>query len=156
VYWNVLTKERKGEFLGETVQVIPHITTEIKSFLYAGAKKTNADVLITEIGGTVGDIVSLPFLEAIRQLSLEVGRENCLFVHVTLVPFLAGSNEYKSKPTQHSVKELQSLGLAPNIIITRSEGPLDEGLKQKISLFCNVKPDCVIENFTLSCLYEAP
>ena len=156
VYFNVLNRERAGEYLGETVQVIPHITDEIKSFIYAGAKAGNADVLITEIGGTTGDIESQPFLEAIRQIALEVGRANCLFLHVTLVPFLKGSEEHKSKPTQHSVKELRALGIAPDIIITRADEPLEESIKGKISLFCNVPRDCVIENLTLSCLYEAP
>ncbi len=156
VYWNVLNKERSGAYLGETVQVIPHITNEIKSFVYSVAKKTDADVVITEIGGTTGDIESLPFLEAIRQISLEVGRENCLFLHVTLVPFITGSNEHKSKPTQHSVKELQSLGIFPNIIICRVDRPLEQEICRKIALFCNVKPDCVIENRTLPVLYEAP
>lgn len=156
VYWNVLNRERLGGYLGETVQVIPHITDEIKSFIYEGAKKSNADVLITEIGGTTGDIESQPFLEAIRQISLEQSRENCLFIHVTLVPYLKGSNEHKSKPTQHSVKELRSMGISPDIIIARCDEPLDESIKAKISLFCNVERDCVIENLTLSCLYEAP
>lgn len=156
VYWNVLNKERAGEYLGETVQIIPHITNEIKTFIYANAKTAGADVLITEIGGTIGDIESQAFLEAIRQVSLEVGRENCLFIHVTLVPYLSGSNEHKSKPTQHSVKELQSLGIMPNIIVARADEPLEEGLKRKIALFCNVKPDCVIENLTLPTLYAAP
>ena len=156
VYWNVLNRERKGEYLGETVQVIPHITEEIKRFIYMGAKSTEADVLITEIGGTTGDIESQPFLEAIRQVSLEVGRENCLFIHVTLVPYLSGSNEHKSKPTQHSVKELRSLGIFPDIIVARVDHPLEDSIKKKISLFCNVKPDCVIENDTVEALYEAP
>lgn len=156
VYWNVLTKERRGEYLGETVQVIPHITGEIKSFIYEVGKTTDADVVITEIGGTTGDIESTPFLEAIRQVGLEVGRENCLFIHVTLVPYVKSSGEHKSKPTQHSVKELQSVGIQPNIIVTRCDEPLDEAIKQKISLFCNVKADCVIENQTLGCLYQAP
>lgn len=156
VYWNVLNRERSGGYLGETVQVIPHITDEIKNFIYEGAKKSNADVLITEIGGTTGDIESQPFLEAIRQISLEQSSENCLFVHVTLVPYLKGSNEHKSKPTQHSVKELRAIGISPDIIIARADEPLDESIKAKISLFCNVEPDCVIENLTLSCLYEAP
>ncbi len=156
VYWNVLNRERKGEYLGETVQVIPHITEEIKHFIYTGAKETDADVLITEIGGTTGDIESQPFLEAIRQISLEIGRENCLFIHVTLVPYLSGSDELKSKPTQHSVKELQALGITPNIIVTRADKPLEKSIIDKIALFCNVKKDCVIENETLSCLYEAP
>lgn len=156
VYWNVLNRERRGDYLGETIQVIPHITNEIKDFIYNASKTKNADVLITEIGGTIGDIESQPFLEAIRQVSLEVGRENSLFIHVTLVPYLKGSNEHKSKPTQHSVKELRSLGINPNIIVTRSDEAVEESIKQKISLFCNVKQDCVIENITIQNLYEAP
>ncbi|HOP71624.1 CTP synthase [Thermoclostridium caenicola] len=156
VYWNVLNRERSGGYLGKTVQVIPHITGEIKDFIYRGAETSGADVLITEIGGTTGDIESQPFLEAIRQISLEKGRGNCLFIHVTLVPYLKGSNEHKSKPTQHSVKELQSMGISPDIIIARADEPFDESIKDKISLFCNVKRDCVIENLTLPCLYEAP
>ena len=156
VYWNVLNKERRGEYLGSTVQVIPHITNEIKEFVYAVGKKSDADVVITEIGGTIGDIESQPFLEAARQVSLEVGRENSLFIHVTLVPFLSGSDEHKSKPTQHSVKELQGMGINPNIIILRCDEPLEESIFNKISLFCNVKKDCVIENITLPVLYEAP
>ena len=156
VYWNVLNKERKGEYLGSTVQVIPHVTNEIKEFVYNVGRNTNADVVITEIGGTIGDIESQPFIEAVRQISLEVGRENSLFIHVTLVPFLRGSDEHKSKPTQHSVKELQGLGINPNIIVLRCDEPLEESIFQKIALFCNVKPDCVIENLTLPNLYEAP
>jgi CTP synthase len=156
VYWNVLNKERKGEYLGSTVQVIPHVTNEIKDFIYNVGRNTNADVVITEIGGTIGDIESQPFIEAVRQISLEVGRENSLFIHVTLVPFLRGSDEHKSKPTQHSVKELQGLGINPNIIVLRCDEPLEESIFQKIALFCNVKPDCVIENITLPNLYEAP
>ena len=156
VYWNVLNKERRGAYLGSTVQVIPHVTNEIKDFIYAVAKKTSADVVITEIGGTIGDIESQPFLEAARQVSLEVGNKNCLFIHVTLVPFLRGSDEHKSKPTQHSVKELQGMGIKPDIIILRCDEPLEESIFKKISMFCNVKPDCVIENITLPVLYEAP
>ena len=156
VYWNVLNRERKGEYLGETVQVIPHITEEIKHFIFMGAESSDADVLITEIGGTIGDIESQPFLEAIRQVGLEVGRENCLYIHVTLVPFLAGSNEHKSKPTQHSVKELRSIGINPDIIVARANEPLEQSIKDKIALFCNVKKDCVIENTTMASLYEAP
>lgn len=156
VYWNVLNKERRGEYLGSTVQVIPHITNEIKEFVYSVGKKTNADVVITEIGGTIGDIESQPFLEAVRQISLEVGRENSLFIHVTLVPYLSGSEEHKSKPTQHSVKELQGMGINPNIIVLRCDRPLEESIFHKIALFCNVKSDCVIENITLPSLYEAP
>ncbi|MBR5942922.1 MAG: CTP synthase, partial [Clostridia bacterium] len=230
VYWSVLNKERRGEYLGSTVQVIPHITDEIKEFIYRLGEKTSADVVITEIGGTIGDIESQPFIEAIRQISLEVGRENSLFIHVTLVPFLRGSDEHKSKPTQHSikefvynvgkhsdadvviteiggtigdiesqpfieavrqislevgrenslfihvtlvpylhgseehktkptqhsVKELQGMGVNPNIIVLRCDEPLEEEIFKKISLFCNVKTDCVIENITLPNLYEAP
>lgn len=156
VYWNVLNKERRGEYLGSTVQVIPHITNEIKDFVYSVGKKTNADVVITEIGGTIGDIESQPFIEAVRQISLEVGRENSMFIHVTLVPFLKGSNEHKSKPTQHSVKELQGMGVNPNMIVLRADEEMDESIFRKISMFCNVKQDCVIENRTLSNLYEAP
>ncbi len=156
VYWNVLNKERRGEYLGSTVQVIPHITNEIKEFVYRAGKETDADVVITEIGGTIGDIESQPFLEAARQISLECGRGNSLFIHVTLVPFLRGSNEHKSKPPQHSVKELQGMGINPDIIVLRCNEPLEESIFEKISMFCNVKPDCVIENRTLDSLYEAP
>lgn len=156
VYWNVLNKERRGEYLGSTVQVIPHVTNEIKEFVYSVGRKTDADVVITEIGGTIGDIESQPFLEAVRQISLEVGRENSLFIHVTLVPFLRGSDEHKSKPTQHSVKELQGMGVKPDIIILRCDEPLEPSIFQKIAMFCNVKSDCVIENITLPVLYEAP
>ena len=156
VYWNVLNKERRGEYLGSTVQVIPHITNEIKEFVYGVGKKTQADVVITEIGGTIGDIESQPFIEAARQISLEAGRGNSLFIHVTLVPFLHGSDEHKSKPTQHSVKELQGMGIHPDLIVLRCDEPLEEAIFKKISLFCNVKPDCVIENITLPNLYEAP
>ncbi len=156
VYWNVLNKERRGEYLGQTVQVIPHITNEIKDFIYSVGKKTDADVVITEIGGTTGDIESQPFLEAIRQVGLEVGRENALYIHVTLVPFLSGSDEHKTKPTQHSVKELQGMGISPNVIVLRCDEPLEENIFKKIAMFCNVKPDCVIENRTLPVLYEAP
>ncbi len=156
VYWNVLNKERRGEYLGSTVQVIPHITNEIKDFVYSVGERTNADVIITEIGGTIGDIESQPFLEAVRQISLEAGRGNSLFIHVTLVPFLRGSDEHKTKPTQHSVKELQGMGINPNIIVLRCDEPLEEEVFRKIALFCNVREDCVIENITLPCLYEAP
>ena len=156
VYWNILTNERAGAYLGETVQVIPHVTNEIKRFIYSVADATHADVVITEIGGTIGDIESQPFLEAIRQVGHEVGPSNCLYIHVTLVPYLSGSDEHKSKPTQHSVKELQSSGITPNMIVIRVDRPVDENLKRKIALFCNVKPDCVIENLTVETLYEAP
>ena len=156
IYWNVLNKERNGEYLGETVQVIPHITNEIKSFIYNVGEKTNADVVITEVGGTIGDIESQPFLEAIRQIAIEQGTENCLFIHVTLVPYIKSSGEHKTKPTQHSVKELQSLGITPDIIVIRCDEPVDKSILQKISMFCNVKPDCVIENLTIPILYEVP
>ena len=157
VYWNVLNKERRGEYLGETVQVIPHITSEIKSFIYNVGQHAGADVVISEIGGTAGDIESQPFLEAIRQVGQEVGPENALYIHVTLVPYLKSSGEHKSKPTQHSVKELQSMGIKPDIIVLRTDEPItDESIFQKIALFCNVRPDCVIENLTIPVLYEAP
>lgn len=157
VYTNVLNKERKGDYLGNTVQVIPHVTDEIKHYIYSVADKTKADVVITEIGGTTGDIESQPFLEAIRQVGREVGQENVLYIHVTLVPYLKASGEHKSKPTQHSVKELQGLGISPDIIVLRSDEPIqDESIFRKIACFCNVKSDCVIENQTLDTLYEAP
>ena len=138
VYWNVLSKERRGEYLGQTVQVIPHVTNEIKEFIYRVGQQSGADVVITEIGGTTGDIESQPYLEAARQVGLEVGRENALYIHVTLVPFLHGSDEHKTKPTQHSVKELQGMGISPNIIVLRCDEPLEEEIFRKISLFCNV------------------
>ena len=157
VYSNVIQRERQGGYLGSTVQTIPHITDEIKHFIYAVGKRTDADVVITEIGGTIGDIESQPFIEAIREVGLEVGRENALYVHVTLVPYLRASGEHKSKPTQHSVKELQGMGISPNIIVLRVDEPItDESIFTKIAHFCNVKPDCVIENLTLPNLYEAP
>ncbi len=157
VYWNVLNKERRGEYLGQTVQVIPHITEEIISFIYNVGNHSNADVVITEIGGTVGDIESQPFLEAIRQVAQEAGPGNSLFIHVTLVPYLKGSGEHKSKPTQHSVKQLQSMGIKPDIIVLRTDEPItDQSIFKKIALFCNVQPDCVIENLTIPVLYEAP
>ena len=156
VYWDVLNRERKGEYLGETVQIIPHITGAIKDYIYTVGKKTDADVVMTEIGGTIGDIESQPFLEAVRQVGREVGRENCLYVHVTLVPYIASSGEQKTKPTQHSVKELRQMGISPDIIVTRQEMPLDESSRHKIALFCDVKPDCIIENLTVPCIYQAP
>ena len=157
VYANVLAKERRGEYLGKTVQVIPHITDEIKRFIYSVGTKTDADVVITEIGGTIGDIESQPFLEAIRQVGHEVGKENRLYIHVTLVPYLKASGEHKSKPTQHSVKELQGLGVSPDIIILRTDEPItDQAIFDKVAHFCNVRRDCVIENLTLPVLYEAP
>lgn len=156
VYSNVLDKERRGDYLGETVQVIPHVTNEIKDFIYAVGKHSDADVVITEIGGTVGDIESQPFLEAIRQVSVEVGFENSLFIHVCLVPYIKGSEEHKSKPAQHSAKELRSLGINPNILVLRCDEPLEESIFKKIAMFCNVKLDCVIENITIPVLYQAP
>ena len=157
VYANVIHRERQGGYLGSTVQTIPHITDEIKHFIYRVGEQTDADVVITEIGGTIGDIESQPFIEAIRQVGLEVGRENALYIHVTLVPYLKASGEHKSKPTQHSVKELQGMGILPNIIVLRTDEKItDETIFSKIAHFCNVKPDCVIENDTLSILYEAP
>ena len=157
VYANVIAKERRGEYLGTTVQTIPHVTDEIKGFIYNVGRKTGADVVITEIGGTIGDIESQPFIEAIRQVGHEVGRENALYIHVTLVPYLKASGEHKSKPTQHSVKELQGLGISPDVIVLRCDEPItDQSIFRKISNFCNVKPDCVIENLTLPVLYEAP
>ena len=156
VYWNVLHKERNGEYLGQTVQVIPHVTNEIKTFIYNVGKTSNADVVITEIGGTIGDIESQPFIEAIRQVAREVGRDNCCFIHVTLVPYISGSEEFKSKPTQHSVKELQGMGINPDIIITRVDAPMPADVRAKIAMFCNVEPECCIENMTMPVLYECP
>ena len=156
VYWNVLNKERNGEYLGQTVQIIPHITNEIKTFIYSVGKTTGADVVITEIGGTIGDIESQPFIEAIRQVSREVGRENCCFIHVTLVPYISGSEEFKSKPTQHSVKELQGMGINPDIIIPRVDAPMPKEVRDKIAMFCNIAPECCIENMTMPVLYQCP
>ncbi len=159
IYLNVIKKERNGEFLGQTVQVIPHITNEIKEKIYVmEAKKdiNKIDVVITEIGGTVGDIESTPFLEAIRQVPLDVGAENVLYIHVTLLPYLATTGEIKTKPTQHSVKELLNMGIQPNILVCRSEHALSEENKRKIALFCNVKPEEVIVNKNVNTLYEVP
>lgn len=156
VYWNVLNKERRGEYLGETVQVIPHITNEIKDFIYSVGSKTNADVVITEVGGTTGDIESQPFLEAIRQVGLEVGRENALYIHVTLVPYLHGSEEHKTKPTQHSVKELRSFGIQPDIIVLRSDHHIDDAIRGKIASFCDVDTDCVFTNEDCASIYDVP
>ena len=155
VYWNVLNAERAGIYNGETVQVIPHITGEIKKFIYSVGKKIGADVVITEIGGTTGDIESQPFIEAIRQVAGEAGRENCLFVHVTLAPVVA-DGEMKTKPTQHSVKELRGLGVSPDIIVLRTDAAVSEETRNKVALFCNVEPDCVIEDSNVDILYEAP
>lgn len=156
IYWSVISKERKGDYLGGTVQVIPHITNEIKSRIYRVAKESSPDVVITEIGGTVGDIESLPFLEAIRQIKYEVGRENVAFIHVTLVPYLSKAGELKTKPTQHSVKELRSIGIQPDIIVCRTEKPLSDEMKEKIGLFCNLEGDSVVQNLDAKTLYEVP
>ncbi|NFM80037.1 CTP synthase [Clostridium botulinum] len=156
IYWSVISKERKGDYLGATVQVIPHITTEIKSRVYRVAKEKEVDVVITEIGGTIGDIESLPFLESIRQIKYEVGRENVCFIHVTLLPFLGKAGELKTKPTQHSVKELRGIGIQPDIIVCRSEKQIPEELKGKIGLFCNVDKEDVIQNLDAENLYEVP
>ena len=155
VYWKVITDERKGVYGGQTIQVIPHVTNEIKKYIQKNAE-SGADVSIVEIGGTVGDIESQPFLEAIRQFAVEAGRENCLFIHVTLVPYLSASNELKSKPTQHSVKEMLSLGLHPDIIVCRTEHPLTNDIKRKIALFCNVDAECIIENRDCDLPYGMP
>ncbi|WP_035294041.1 CTP synthase [Clostridium sp. KNHs214] len=156
IYWSVISKERRGDYLGGTVQVIPHITNEIKNRVYRVAKERDVDVVITEIGGTVGDIESLPFLEAIRQIKYEVGRENVCFIHVTLVPYLGKAGELKTKPTQHSVKELRSIGIQPDIIVCRSEKPLSSEMKDKIGLFCNIDGESVIQNLDADNLYEVP
>jgi len=157
VYSNVIAKERRGEYLGSTVQAIPHITDEIKRFICKVGQKTGADVVITEVGGTIGDIEGQPFIEAIRQVGREAGPGNALYIHVCLVPYLKASGEHKSKPTQHSVKELQGMGISPDIIVLRCDEPItDHSIFAKIANFCNVKPDCVIENLTLPVLYEAP
>ena len=155
IYQEVQEKERRGDYLGKTVQVIPHITNAIKDKVYSLAK-TGADVVITEIGGTVGDIESLPFLEAIRQVGIENNPEDVIYIHVTLLPYISGSNELKSKPTQHSVKELQSIGIKPDILVCRTEMPITENIREKIALFCNVRPENVIANMTAKNLYEVP
>lgn len=154
IYWSVLQKERRGEYLGATVQMIPHITNEIKGRVYAAGE--DADVVITEIGGTVGDMESTPFLEAIRQVGRELGREKCLYIHVTLIPYLSKGKEMKTKPTQHSVKELLSIGIQPDIIVCRTERPISVEMKEKLALFCNVDEDCIIENLDADSLYEVP
>jgi CTP synthase len=154
IYLNVITKERRGEYLGSTVQVIPHITDEIKGAIRRLAPEH--DVVITEIGGTVGDIESLPFLEAIRQFRQEIGRDNCLFVHVTLVPMISATNELKTKPTQHSVRELMEIGIQPDMLICRTEHPLAESIKRKIALFCNVDFGCVVEARNVPTTYQVP
>ena len=156
VYWSVLQKERRGDYGGGTVQVIPHITNEIKSRFYRNFTDDDTRIAIIEVGGTVGDIESQPFLESIRQFQHEVGHENAILIHVTLIPYLSASQELKTKPTQASVKDLQSMGIQPDIIVCRSEHPLDHGIKDKIALFCNVPSDHVLQNLDVEYLYEAP
>lgn len=156
VYWSVLNKERNGDYLGSTVQVIPHITNEIKQRVYDVAKADGADVVITEIGGTVGDIESQPFLEAIRQVKKEVGPNDTLYIHVTLLPYISAAGELKTKPTQHSVKELRSIGIHPDILVCRTEKSIPQEMKEKIAMFCDVAPEAVIENRTASTIYEVP
>ncbi|NLM51689.1 MAG: CTP synthase [Firmicutes bacterium] len=156
IYWSVINKERKGDFLGGTVQVIPHITNEIKARIKRAAGQEEVDVIIAEIGGTVGDIESLPFLEAIRQMKNDVGRENVIYIHVTLIPYLAKTGELKTKPTQHSVKELRSIGIQPDIIVCRTEKSLSQEIKDKIALFCDISPEAVIENIDVESIYEIP
>ena len=156
VFWNILTRERRGEYLGKTVQIIPHVTDEIKAAIYSLGEMTGADVVITEIGGTIGDIESQPFLEAARQLRTEVGAVNSMFIHVVLVPYLACSGEFKTKPSQHSVHELQGMGIMPDCIIARSDKTLDDDILSKISLFCNVERRAVIGNENISPIYALP
>ena len=156
VYSSVLKKERRGEYNGATVQVIPHITNEIKEPILRAGKETNADVVITEIGGSVGDIESLPYLEAIRQMKTDLGKNDVMYIHCTLIPYLQAAGEMKTKPTQHSVKELRRLGIQPNIIVVRSEHPVPQEMKEKIALFCNIKAEEVIEALDAETLYEVP
>ncbi|MDF2926026.1 MAG: synthase [Paenibacillaceae bacterium] len=156
IYSSVITKERRGEYLGGTVQVIPHITNEIKDRVFRAGREAQSDVVITEIGGTVGDIESLPFLEAIRQIKSDIGRDNVMYIHVTLIPYLKAAGEVKTKPTQHSVKELRSIGIQPNVIVCRTEHPLAEDLKRKIGLFCDIDANAVIECLDADTLYDVP
>ncbi|AVX19511.1 MULTISPECIES: CTP synthase [Carboxydocella] len=156
IYWSVISKERKGDYLGGTVQVIPHITNEIKDRIYRVARESNPDVVITEIGGTVGDIESLPFLEAIRQIKGDIGKENVLYIHVTLVPYIKAAGELKTKPTQHSVKELRSIGIKPDVIVCRTERPLSREMEEKLALFCDIDPEAVIQAVDASSIYEVP
>lgn len=156
IYQSIINKERHGDYLGRTVQVIPHVTNEIKAHVYEVGKLENADFVITEIGGTVGDIESLPFLEAIRQVKKDVGKENVLYIHVTLVPYIAGAGELKTKPTQHSVKELRSIGIQPDVIVCRTEHPISRSMREKMAMFCDVEPEAVIENITAKSIYDVP
>ena len=156
IYQSVINKERRGDYLGGTVQVIPHITNEIKERVFRVGKQDNADFVITEIGGTVGDIESLPFLEAIRQVKKDVGKNDVLYIHVTLVPYISAAGELKTKPTQHSVKELRSIGISPDILVCRSEKPISKEMREKMAMFCDVDPDAVIQNLTARSIYEVP
>ena len=156
IYWSVINKERKGDYLGSTVQVIPHITNEIKERIYYVGREDNADVVITEIGGTVGDIESLPFLEAIRQVRKEVGKDDTLYIHVTLIPYIAAAGELKTKPTQHSVKELRSIGIQPDIIVCRTEHEISSDMREKMALFCDIDNEAVIQNRTVQSIYQVP
>ena len=156
IYQSVINKERRGDYLGGTVQVIPHITNEIKERVFRVGQQDNADFVITEIGGTVGDIESLPFLEAIRQVKKDVGKNDVLYIHVTLVPYISAAGELKTKPTQHSVKELRSIGISPNIIVCRSEKPISKEMREKMAMFCDVDPEAVIQNLTARSIYEVP
>jgi CTP synthase len=156
IYWSVINKERKGDYLGSTVQVIPHITNEIKERIYYVGREDNADVVITEIGGTVGDIESLPFLEAIRQVRKEVGKDDTLYLHVTLIPYISAAGELKTKPTQHSVKELRSIGIQPDIIVCRSEHEMSTDMREKLALFCDIDLEAVIQNRTVQSIYQVP
>ena len=156
IYQSVINKERRGDYLGGTVQVIPHITNAIKERVFIVGQQDNADIVITEIGGTVGDIESLPFLEAIRQVKKEVGRNDVLYIHVTLVPYISAAGELKTKPTQHSVKELRSIGISPDIIVCRSEKPISKEMREKMAMFCDVDPDAVIQNLTAKSIYQVP
>ena len=156
IYWSVISKERRGDYLGGTVQVIPHITNEIKERIYRSAKASDSQVVIVEVGGTVGDIESLPFLEAIRQIRKDVGRDNVMYIHLTLVPYIQAAGELKTKPTQHSVKELRSIGIQPNVIVCRTEHPWPEELREKIALFCDVAPEAVVQAHNASSIYEVP
>jgi CTP synthase len=156
IYWSVISKERKGDYLGSTVQVIPHITNEIKERLYRIAKEDNADIVIAEIGGTVGDIESLPFLEAIRQVRKEVGRDDVAYIHVTLVPYISAAGELKTKPTQHSVKELRSIGIHPDVIVCRTEHEISADMREKLALFCDIDLNAVIQNKNVASIYQVP
>lgn len=156
IYSEVLRKERRGEYLGATVQVIPHITDALKEKIKRAAMTTDSDVVITEVGGTVGDIESLPFLEALRQMKADVGSDNVMYIHTTLLPYLKAAGEMKTKPTQHSVKELRGLGIQPNMLVIRTEQPVEQGIKNKLAQFCDVAPEAVIESMDVEHIYQIP